>query len=204
MPLSHLYAAMMTWRNRRYDEPGAALSAGVPVISVGNLTVGGTGKTPLVMEIVRKLVAAGRRPAILTRGYHARRGETADEVQEYAAELPDVPVVVDADRVAGAATAQAVHAADCCVLDDGFQHRRLARDLDVVLIDALRPWGGGRGAAGGAPPRAGCRFGTGRGCGHHALQSGPTRHNRRDCRPCTGTGPARGACAGGDRRARGV
>jgi tetraacyldisaccharide 4'-kinase len=144
MPLSGLYAGAVYARNFYYDHvPTAVRRAAVPVISVGNLTVGGTGKTPFVIEVVRRLRALGQRPAILTRGYHAAPGESADEVREFQEAAPEVPVVVNPDRVAGAARAVAEHAADCVVLDDGFQHRRLGRDLDIVLIDALAPWGNG-------------------------------------------------------------
>jgi len=143
-PLSLLYAAAIRARNGYYDRRRAGVHRAVlPVISVGNLTVGGTGKTPLVVELVRRLCAWGYRPAIVTRGYKGRPGQPADEVLEYRAAVPEVPVVVNADRVAGAGQACA-GGADSVVLDDGFQHRRLARDLDVVLIDALDPWGGGR------------------------------------------------------------
>ena len=69
--------------------------AGVPVISIGNITTGGTGKTPLVIEVVRLLQALGRRPAILTRGYGARAGQTPDEVAEFHGARPGVPVYVD-------------------------------------------------------------------------------------------------------------
>jgi tetraacyldisaccharide 4'-kinase len=82
----------------------------------------------------------GRQPAIVTRGYKAAAGQTPDEVLEFQAALPGVGVVVNPNRVAGAAAAQAEHGADCVVLDDGFQHRRLARDLDIVLVDVLRGW----------------------------------------------------------------
>lgn len=143
-PFSVLYGGAIGIRNLYYDHVHTAVSrAGIPVISIGNLTVGGTGKTPLVIEVVRRLQALGRRPAILTRGYRSTAGEPADEVLECHAALPVVPVIVNPDRVAGAAAAQHEHNADCLVLDDGFQHRRLARDLDIVLIDALQPWGGG-------------------------------------------------------------
>ena len=143
-PLSTVYGGALRLRNWRYDaRPGAVQSAGVPVISIGNITTGGTGKTPLVIEVVRLLLARGRKPAILTRGYGAARRQTADEVEEFQAALPETPVVVDADRVVGAAVAVGEKDADVLVLDDGFQHRRLARNLDVVVIDALRPWGGG-------------------------------------------------------------
>jgi tetraacyldisaccharide 4'-kinase len=144
VPLSLLYAAAMRFRNLYYDRVrGATQQARVPVISIGNLTVGGTGKTPLVIEVVRRLREMGRRPAILTRGYRGSPDQPADEVLELQQALPDVPVVVNPDRFAGAAAAHADHAADCVVLDDGFQHRRLRRDLDIVLVDALAPWGGG-------------------------------------------------------------
>lgn len=145
LPFSGLYAAAIYLRNRHYDRRTAASHrAELPVISIGNITVGGTGKTPIVIETVRRLRELGRRPAILTRGYGAAAGATADEVLELSQTLPGVAAVVNPDRVAGAETARAAHQADCLVLDDGFQHRRLRRDLDVVLIDALDPWGGGR------------------------------------------------------------
>ncbi len=144
MPFASAYGVLIRARNRYYDRArGAVRQAPLPVISVGNLTVGGTGKTPMVIEIVRRLRGLGRRPAILTRGYRARPGQVADEVLELREALPDVPVIANPDRLAGAETARIQHDADCAVLDDGFQHRRLARNLDIVLIDALNPWGGG-------------------------------------------------------------
>ena len=126
------------WAHRRRLLPAAAAEA--PVISVGNITTGGTGKTPMVAWIVARLKEAGRRPAILTRGYKAVAGRS-DEV-ELLGELTGAPVVVNADRVAGAKVAVA-GGADVLVMDDGFQHRRLRRDLDIVLIDATRPFGYG-------------------------------------------------------------
>ncbi|MBN2447947.1 MAG: tetraacyldisaccharide 4'-kinase [Phycisphaerae bacterium] len=141
-PLSGAYAGIMRMRNRRYAGGGGVTRVAVPVISIGNITVGGTGKTPTVIEVVRHLREWGRRPVILTRGYGARTGETADEVLEFHDAVADVPVVVNPDRVAGAAMAQEKYGADCLVLDDGFQHRRLARDLEIVMVDALDPWGG--------------------------------------------------------------
>ena len=145
LPLSAAYGGVIRTRNRHYDRaPSAVHSAGVPVISVGNLTVGGTGKTPLTIEIVNRLQAVGRRPAVLTRGYGATKDQPADEVREFQLALPDTPLVVNPDRLAGAAIARQEYGADCLVLDDGFQHRRLRRDLDIVLIDALDPWGGQR------------------------------------------------------------
>lgn len=143
-PFALLYAAAVGGRNCFYSAwPGAVRDPGVPVISVGNITVGGTGKTPLVIEVVRRLSARGRRPAIVTRGYGARPGQPADEVLEFRDALSGVPVIVDPDRVRGAAAACRQHAADVVVVDDGFQHRRIARTLDIVLIDALNPFGNG-------------------------------------------------------------
>jgi len=113
----------------------------VPVISVGNLTAGGTGKTPFVLYLTRELRGRGRRPGILSRGYRAARaGEENDEGRMLRLVLPDVPHVQDPDRVAGGRELVR-NGVDVIVLDDGFQHRRLWRQLDLVLIDALRPWG---------------------------------------------------------------
>lgn len=144
LPLSWPYSLAVRLRNRRFDRGEGVQHAAAPVISIGNVTTGGTGKTPLVMRVVEMLTRRGRRPAILTRGYAAAAGQTADEVLEYQTALPNARVVVNADRVAGAREALEARGADCLVLDDGFQHRRLARDLDIVLVDALDPWGGGR------------------------------------------------------------
>ena len=115
-------------------------SAAAPVICVGNLTVGGTGKTPMVAWIVSLLKDAGHSPAVLTRGYRSGGGE-GDEPALLRA-LCEAPVEVGADRAAAAARAVAA-GADVLVMDDGFQHLRLRRDLDVVLVDATRPWGFG-------------------------------------------------------------
>ena len=138
------YTVAVAARNAAYDAGVLpAQRAPVPVISIGNLTLGGTGKTPLVAWMARLLATAGRRPAIVSRGYGAATGITSDEAAELALLVPTVPHVADRDRVAGALRA-ADAGADCVVLDDGFQHRRLARDLDVVVVDATDPFGGGR------------------------------------------------------------
>jgi tetraacyldisaccharide 4'-kinase len=128
--------------------------AAVPVISVGNIAFGGTGKTPLVAALARTLLAAGARPAILTRGYRRREArpvliapgraprwqDAGDEPTLLARALPEVPIVVDPDRVRGAATAVREAGATHLVLDDGFQHWRLARDLDIVTVEAADPF----------------------------------------------------------------
>ena len=108
----------------------------VPVWSVGNLTAGGTGKTPLTRYLARWAIDHGLKPAIVTRGYRA----AADGANDEARTVSECPVVCDPDRVAGGRQAIAA-GATCLILDDGFQHRRLHRDLDLVLIDATRPWG---------------------------------------------------------------
>jgi tetraacyldisaccharide 4'-kinase len=130
------------------------------VLCVGNLTAGGTGKTPMVAWLVRRLQAAGLRPCIVTRGYGGRAGRgpllvssgggplagpevSGDEPVLLARALPGAIVLAGSDRVAAAAAA-AAEGADVVVLDDGFQHRRLARDLDLVLLDGTAPFGNGR------------------------------------------------------------
>ncbi len=117
---------------------------GVPVVCVGNLTTGGTGKTPLVAWLARLIDEKGVRAAILTRGYKAGEKGLSDEPAELAAACAGVPVIVNADRAAGAAEAVRNHDAQVILMDDGFQHRRLARDLDIVAIDATVPFGYGR------------------------------------------------------------
>jgi len=142
-PLGLLYggiAALRAWAYRHGVFATHAASA--PVISVGNLTAGGTGKTPFTIRLVQHLLQAGRRPAILTRGYGAADPDRADEVQLLRRLLPDVPVYAGADRVMLAQRACG-DGANVLILDDGFQHQRLRRNLDIVLIDATCPWGGG-------------------------------------------------------------
>jgi tetraacyldisaccharide 4'-kinase len=136
-------------------------NVGVPVISIGNLTTGGTGKTPLVEWVARAVAGEGRRACVLTRGYgradEGRRVVASDgarvlaEVSECGDEprllaerlLGTASVVCDRDRVAAARWAKENLGAEVFVLDDGFQHLRIARDLDVVTLDATSPWGGG-------------------------------------------------------------
>lgn len=160
-PVAGIYGAAIRIRNRRFDRPGTSTRIAVPVISVGNLTVGGTGKTPMVVTVCRLLAEAGARPAIVSRGYGGTAGRgpllvggggdrdapgperTGDEPALLARVLPGIPVIVGSDRVAGARDAIA-RGAGVVVLDDGFQHRRLHRDVDIVLIDATDPFGAGR------------------------------------------------------------
>ena len=135
------YAWAMRLRNRAYDGGQGIVHVAVPVISVGNLTLGGTGKTPLVAWIARWLRAHDVRVTLISRGYGAEAASPNDEALELEQQLPDVPHLQNADRIAAAQVA--IDEFDCqiIVLDDGFQHRRLARDFDVVLLDASEPFG---------------------------------------------------------------
>ena len=112
------------------------------VLSVGNITVGGTGKTPLVIRLCNQ-ITKNYRCAILTRGYKATQNYS-DEPAILRKHCPQAKVIVNPDRVAGADEAISRFDAKVLIADDGFQHRRLARDLDIVTIDAGRPFGYGR------------------------------------------------------------
>jgi tetraacyldisaccharide 4'-kinase len=159
-PLSLLLGRLLEERARRYaDGRAASFTLSRPVLSVGNLTVGGTGKTPVVLHLAERFLAQGRRPAILSRGYgRASRevvvvssGEGArvgpdsggDEPVLLAKRLPGAIVVVAPRRVDAARAAEAFHP-DLFLLDDGFQHLSVRRDLEVLLLDAADPFGGGR------------------------------------------------------------
>lgn len=138
------YGLAVTARNAAFDHGFLPVTrVPTPVISVGNLTLGGTGKTPLVAWVARHLATAGRRPAIISRGYGARPGERSDEAAELGLVVPEAMHVANRDRAAGCRTAIAA-GCDAAVLDDGFQHRRLHRDLDIVAVDATDPFGCGR------------------------------------------------------------
>jgi tetraacyldisaccharide 4'-kinase len=135
------YGAVVALRNRSFDRDWLRTDrVRVPVISVGNLTVGGTGKTPMVEWVARWYRRRGQRVAILSRGYKQVQGLN-DEGRVLEENLPDVPHLQDRDRVRSARIAVEELETELLVLDDGFQHRRLARDLDLVLIDALEPFG---------------------------------------------------------------
>lgn len=147
------YARVVGLRNWCYDRGiFKVIKLEVPVISVGNITTGGTGKTPTVIMLVKELQALGFRPVVLTRGYGGGKKNPdgtrtiSDEVAVIQRECLDeagvpVPVVVNPDRVAGGREAMAKYQADVLVMDDGFQHRRLHRDLNIVLVDATAPLG---------------------------------------------------------------
>ncbi|MES1255480.1 MAG: tetraacyldisaccharide 4'-kinase [Acidobacteriota bacterium] len=151
--LGSIYSAAATWRRQWYaGQPSRRSRLAMPVVSVGNLSVGGSGKTPIVGYIARLLLANGERPAILTRGYgrrHRSRGVTVvsdgaviragidssgDEPLMLARALPGVAVVVAASRYRAGRVAEQELGATVHVLDDGFQHLQLHRDIDLLAL----------------------------------------------------------------------
>ena len=162
IPLSTIYSAVMRARREAYRRGWLAVSSlPAPVISVGNLTTGGTGKTPLVEWICRHIAEDGRKVCVLTRGYGrsnpntqvvvsngneilANDRESGDEPYLLARNLLGIAAVVcNPDRIQAGRWAIENLGSEVFVLDDGFQHLKLARDLDIVTIDATNPWGGG-------------------------------------------------------------
>ncbi len=160
---SRLYGAAANFRNSLYERGVfKSVSLGVPVISVGNITVGGTGKTPLVALVAEQLFAKGERVGILTRGYGrenpkarvlvadgaritADAPQAGDEPFELARKLVGKAVIIaDADRAAAGIWARKKFGITTFVLDDAFQHRRVERDMNIVLIDATNPFGNGK------------------------------------------------------------
>ncbi|HJP01606.1 MAG TPA: tetraacyldisaccharide 4'-kinase [Planctomycetota bacterium] len=138
---SALFDGLTRARNSAYDRGWLRVARlGVPVVSVGNLTVGGTGKTPAVIWLAREFLRRGRRPGILARGFGRGKERLNDEGRLIARELPDALQEQDPDRLRGGRKL-VERGAQVVILDDGFQHRRLARDLDLVLVDATRPFG---------------------------------------------------------------
>lgn len=136
------YRLVVGWRNRRFDTRSDSVHRlDVPVVSVGNLTLGGTGKTPMVKWLARWFRDADVRVTLLSRGYGTEQGVMNDEAMELEDALPDVPHLQNPDRVTAGQTAIDEFETQLLILDDGFQHRRLGRDLDIVLLDATEPFG---------------------------------------------------------------
>jgi tetraacyldisaccharide 4'-kinase len=153
--ISSLYAAVARRRRERYARrPDLRLRLRRPVVSIGNLAVGGRGKTPLAATVARLLVEAGERPAILSRGYGRTRREdgvvvvrdprgiradlarSGDEPLMLARQLPGVSILVSSDRYLAGRLAERHFATTVHILDDGFQHLQLDRDVDIVLVAA--------------------------------------------------------------------
>lgn len=142
---SLLYGAIIAVRNVLYAcclLPSRSVR--VPAVCVGNITAGGTGKTPLVIWVCRYLSAKGLSCAILTRGYKTADGQMTDEPALLTKACGDVPVIINSDRLAGGRKAIEKYKCQVLILDDGFQHRRMKRDLDIVAVDATCPFGYGR------------------------------------------------------------
>lgn len=136
---SWVYGGVVSLRNRRFDHRQAA-KVDVPVISVGNIVAGGTGKSPMVAWLVHRLCSMGFSPAVALRGYGSDSHGSSDEAMEHELVLPSIPIIVHPDRHAAISRHLAGDTnVDVVVLDDGFQHRRIHRDLDLVLVDATRP-----------------------------------------------------------------
>jgi len=130
LPAEALFRGTVALRNRCYDLGILAESdSPIPIISIGNLAVGGTGKTPFASWLVARLSAMGRRPALVTRGYGS------DEVLLHKSRNPGVPVVVHKSKLEAVEQARRA-GADVAVLDDGFQHRAATRNVDIVLLSA--------------------------------------------------------------------
>lgn len=160
-PLAWLNARLQKSRRASYRTGKASsVHPGVPTVCVGNITAGGTGKTPLVEEVCALFKELGLKPAVISRGYGgALEGSVAvvcdgskilldaaqagDEPVLLARRLGDTPVVISAKRINGARLAIDTLGAQALVLDDGYQHLKLARDLDIVVLDAARPFGNG-------------------------------------------------------------
>ena len=141
---AQVYQVIISLRNLLYSKGLLKIHrADAAVISVGNITTGGTGKTPLVIRLCNFLRNSESKCAILTRGYKADQ-DYGDEPAILAESCPGVQVFVNPDRVAGAGEAVSRFGAKVLIMDDGFQHRRLARDLDIVTIDGTVPFGYGK------------------------------------------------------------
>lgn len=149
--LSRLYGKIVESRNRAFDRGRVdVISTGIPVISIGNISAGGTGKTPFSIMLAKKIIELGYMPCIIGRGYKRKRSslniisdgkdiiagidDAGDEMFMIAKKLP-VAVVVDESKSKAAKIAEKKLDIDCIIVDDGFQHRKLERDVDIVLLD---------------------------------------------------------------------
>jgi tetraacyldisaccharide 4'-kinase len=140
-----IFAAAVTGRNFAYSHGWcASRRLPSPTVSVGNITTGGTGKTPVVRWLANRLRDAGRHPAVLLRGYRSTASGISDEQQLLTDALKSIPVVANPNRVEGAAKSLELEPkVDTFILDDGFQHRKVRRDFDLVLINTTEPFGYG-------------------------------------------------------------
>jgi len=143
--VSIFYVLVIKLRNSFYaNGKFKSHSAAAPVISIGNITTGGTGKTPLVIWLCNFLAGKSITCGVLTRGYKTNDSDLSDEPAIIAKNCPDAKVVINPDRCEGAKRAIEKLDASVLVMDDGFQHRKLKRDLDIIAIDATCPFGYGK------------------------------------------------------------
>lgn len=142
--ISVFYRLAVALRNLLYDiSIKRQTKVSAAVVSIGNITTGGTGKTPLVGWLCNYFTRQNIKTAVLTRGYK-KKHDIADEPAMLAKAVPDAAIIVNPDRTAGAKKAINEYNAKLLVMDDGFQHRKLARDVNIVAIDATKPFGNGR------------------------------------------------------------
>ena len=142
VPCSIIYG-LGVFCHRNYNRLKGAYKAPKPVISIGNITVGGAGKTPLVIWLARNLQDKGINSIILIRGYMPKASKVSDEVDMLNEQLPYIPVLAGADRVANIRNSKDKLPVDVFIADDAFQHWPLRRDLNIVAIDAGNPFGNG-------------------------------------------------------------
>jgi tetraacyldisaccharide 4'-kinase len=141
-PLGWTYGAIMSVRNGLYDRNWFRTKwLDVPVVAVGNITTGGTGKTPMVIHLAKLSLKLGKRPGIILRGYGGTSQNDSDETMLFRHYVPEAIVVPNADRIE--AGREAIRqGAEILFADDAYQHRRLGRDINICLIDSLFPFGG--------------------------------------------------------------
>jgi tetraacyldisaccharide 4'-kinase len=140
------YKTIIAARNASYDsrqQGGTLFTPPLPTISIGNIGIGGTGKTPVTIWLAGMLWTKGRRPAIIARGYGAAPSALNDELELAMRKCPYAAVLASPDRRKALRDAVAIHGAGVAILDDAFQHRRVRRDLDIALVDATRSFGNG-------------------------------------------------------------
>ncbi len=156
LPVSYLFRGVAAGRRAYLQGRYQAKPFAVPVVVVGNITLGGTGKTPLLIRLVHSLQAEGFRPGIVSRGYggkpskRSRKVDAASSAEEFGdepvliAREANCPVVVDSDRVAAVEYLMAEFDVDVVLSDDGLQHYRMHRDLEIAVLDARRGLGNGQ------------------------------------------------------------
>jgi|MEHZ01.4.fsa_nt_MEHZ011292478.1_3 tetraacyldisaccharide 4'-kinase len=156
LPFEALYARSALKAKIRGQISADNNALGIPLIVVGNISVGGTGKSPVVIRLAKELKNRGYRPGILSRGYGAQTevhpclvnaeddaAKVGDEPLMMAASLPDIPIVIDRDRLRGAQYLKSQSQVDLVICDDGLQHYALPRDIEIVVLDAERGIGNG-------------------------------------------------------------